>query len=313
MSIKHIIELQDLLDDPAVNGQRVAEYLRGYGAEDIKVTTLTGEKGSTDFIRIVIPGTQGKTLGGHYPTLGVVGRLGGLGARPERIGFTSDGDGALAALAVAAKLAQMRARGDAIKGDVIITTHICPHAPTRPHEPVPFMDSPVSSQKCNTVEVDEAMDAILCLDTTKGNRIVNVNGIAITPTVKEGYILRTSEPLLSIMEIATGKLPVVLPLTQQDITPYGNGIYHLNSILQPSVATHVACVGVAITTQTQVPGCATGATHLCDIDDCVRFVIEAAKVYEADQSLFYDVEEYERLTALYGSLKHFQTNGGGLS
>ena len=68
----------------------------------IKVTTLTGEKGSTDFIRIVIPGTQGKTLGGHYPTLGVVGRLGGLGARPERIGFTSDGDGALAALAVAA-------------------------------------------------------------------------------------------------------------------------------------------------------------------------------------------------------------------
>ena len=45
MSIKHLIELQDLLDDPSVNGQKVAEYLRGYGAEDIRIKTLTGEKG----------------------------------------------------------------------------------------------------------------------------------------------------------------------------------------------------------------------------------------------------------------------------
>ena len=203
----------------------------------------------------------------------------------------------------------MRLRGDVLKGDVIVTTHICPHAPTRPHDPVPFMDSPISSQACNSAEVDPAMDAILCIDTTKGNRIVNVNGFAITPTVKEGYILRTSEALLSLMEIATGRLPVVLPLTQQDITPYGNGIYHLNSILQPSVATSAPCVGVAITTQTQVPGCATGASHLNDIDDCVRFVIEAAKVYGPDQSLFYDEKEYALLLKSYGSLKQFQTFG----
>ena len=201
----------------------------------------------------------------------------------------------------------MHIRGDVLKGDVIVTTHICPHAPTRPHDPVPFMDSPVSSQECNSAEVDPAMDAILCIDTTKGNRIVNVNGFAITPTVKEGYILRTSEGLLSLMEIATGRLPVVLPLTQQDITPYGNGIYHLNSILQPSVATSAPCVGVAITTQTQVPGCATGASHLNDIDDCVRFVIEAAKVYGPDQSLFYDEKAYALLLKGYGYLKHFQT------
>lgn len=212
-------------------------------------------------------------------------------------------------MSAAAKLAQMHARKDVLECDVIVTTHICPHAPTRPHDPVPFMDSPVTSQECNTVEVDEAMDAILCVDTTKGNRIVNVSGFALTPTVKEGYILRTSEKLLSLMEIATGRLPVVLPLTQQDITPYGNGIYHLNSILQPSVATSSPCVGVAITTQTQVPGCATGATHLCDIDDTVRFLIEVAKVYGPDQSLFYDSEEYQRLVSMYGSLKQFQTFG----
>ena len=265
MSFKHLIELQDLLDDPSVDGERVAAYLRANGALSVDVQTLSGEKGSTDFIRVLIPGTAGKTVGGPYPTL--------------------------------------------LKGDVIVTTHICPHAPTRPHDPVPFMDSPISSQECNSAEVDPAMDAILCIDTTKGNRIVNVNGFAITPTVKEGYILRTSEGLLSLMEIATGRLPVVLPLTQQDITPYGNGIYHLNSILQPSVATSAPCVGVAITTQTQVPGCATGASHLNDIDDCVRFVIEAAKVYGPDQSLFYDEKEYALLLKGYGSLKHFQTFG----
>ena len=309
MSIKHIVELMDLLDDPSVNGQTVADYLRSYGAEHIQVTTLTGEKGSTDFVKVLIPGQKGKSTGGNHPTLGIVGRLGGLGARPERIGFTSDGDGALSAMAAAAKLAQMHKRGDILMGDVILTTHICPHAPTRPHEPVPFMDSPVTSQECNTQEVDPAMDAILCVDTTKGNRIVNVNGFALTPTIKEGYILRTSEKLLSLMEITTGRLPVVLPITQQDITPYGNDLYHLNSILQPSVATAAPCVGVAITTQTQVPGCATGATHLSDVDDAVRFMIEAAKVYGPDQSLFYDEEEYSRMLKAYGSLKHFQTFG----
>lgn len=309
MSFKHLIELQDLLDDPSVNGEKVAEYLRGYGAEDIQITTLTGEKGSTDFIRVLIPGRNGKSTQGQYPTLGIIGRLGGLGARPERLGFTSDGDGALCAVACAAKLAQMHQRGDVLQGDVIITTHICPHAPTRPHDPVPFMDSPITSEQCNSAEVDADMDAVFCIDTTKGNRIVNISGFAITPTVKEGYILRTSEALLSLVEIATGRLPVVLPLTQQDITPYGNGIYHLNSILQPSVATDAPCVGVAITTQTQVPGCATGASHLNDLDDCVRFVIEAAKVYGTQDNLFYDAKEYELLLKRYGSLKHFQTFG----
>ena len=112
MSMKHIIELQDLLDDPAVNGQTVAEYLRSYGAENIQVKTLTGEKGSTDFVKVLIPGSRGKSSGGDFPTLGIVGRLGGLGARPERIGFTSDGDGALAAMSAATKLAQMHARKD---------------------------------------------------------------------------------------------------------------------------------------------------------------------------------------------------------
>lgn len=309
MSFSLIAAAYDLLDDPKASGGRVEAFLSQCGAEDIRVTVCRGEKGSTDFIRCLIPGKNGKTAGGTAPTLGIVGRLGGIGARPGRLGFTSDGDGALTAVSAAAKLAKMHAAGDILTGDVIITTHICPCAPTRPHEPVPFMDSPVTSSQCNQYETDPAMDAIISVDTTRGNRIVNHRGLAVTPTVRDGWILRVSEDLLSVYEITTGKLPVVLPLTQQDITPYGNGVYHLNSILQPSVAVTVPVVGLAVTAVSQVPGCATGATHLEDISDAVNFCLETAKAFTAGKLAFCDEAEYTRLTALYGSMAHLRTMG----
>jgi len=94
----------------------------------------------------------------------------------------------LLALAVALKLADMRVKGDVLDGDVIISTHICPNAPTEPHDPVPFMVSPVDMQTMNKMEVNPAMDAILSVDTTKGNKILNERGFAITPTIKDGFI-----------------------------------------------------------------------------------------------------------------------------
>lgn len=51
-----------------------------------------------------------------------------------RIGLVSDGDGAIGALSVALKLSTMQLNGDVLLGDVIITTHICPNAPTQAHE-----------------------------------------------------------------------------------------------------------------------------------------------------------------------------------
>ena len=309
MTLKTVMEAYDLLDDANVGGRDVVEFVRSEGLEGGTTEAVEGPKGTTDFVTFIIPGTNGKSVGGTAPTLGVIGRLGGLGARPSRIGFTSDGDGALAAVSVAAKLARMQRKGDRLEGDVIVTTQICPNAPTRPHEPVPFMDSPVTSAQCNAEEVDPAMDALLSIDTTKGNRILNARGIAITPTVKDGYLLRTSEDLLSILESTTGCLPKVLPLAQQDITPYGNNIYHINSILQPSVATTSPCIGVAITTQSQVAGCATGATHVADVDEAVRFSIEVAQSFTAGKCRFYDPDEYELLVCKYGTLSHFRTMG----
>jgi len=61
-----------------------------------------------------------------------------------------------------------------------------------------------------------------------------------------------------LMEVSTGRAPVTFPITMQDITPYGNGVDHLNSILQPATATAAPVVGVAICAETAVPGRATG-------------------------------------------------------
>lgn len=309
MALKQVLDVYEILDDIHVNGEVVTEYAKSKGILDATYTRVDEGKGPTDFIRLVIPGRNGKLNGGKAPTLGIIGQLGGIGARPERIGFVSDGDGALSAVATAIKLIDMVGKGDQIDGDVIVSTHICPTAPTIPHDPVPFMGSPVDMATNVKLTVDPDMDAILSVDTTKGNRILNKRGFALTPTVKAGYILHISEDLLQIQQTSTGELPCVLALTTQDITPYGNGLYHMNSILQPCCGTDAPVVGVAITTESSVPGCATGATHEVDVAEVVQFCVEAAKEFTAGKCSFYDKDEFEMIQKLYGSMKVLQTRG----
>lgn len=309
MSWKQVIDAFDVLDSATVDGAQVANLLHEHGVADVTVERSHGERGYTDFVKAIIPGTSGKASGGDAPTLGIIGRLGGLGARPEQIGFVSDGDGALTAVSAAMKLGRMAQGGDQLPGDVILATHICPHAPVRPHDPVPFMGSPIGGAEMNHFEVDERMDAILSVDTTKGNRIINTRGFAISPTVRSGYILRVSEDLLDIMEYVTGRPPAVFALTTQDITPYGNDVFHLNSILQPSTATEAPVVGVAITAEVPVPGSASGATQLVDVEQAVRFCIEVAKFFGAGKCRFSDDAEFAHLVDLYGEMKHLQTLG----
>ncbi len=312
MSLQQTLQVFELLDSAYASGDKVKALLEGYSNIEVSVKAVTGPKGSTDFVKIVIPGTNGKRGGGNAPTLGIVGRLGGIGARPGRIGLVSDADGAVAAVASALKLAEMQRQGDSLPGDVIVTTHICPDAPTRPHEPVDFMDSPVETEDMNEQEVSDEMDAVLSIDTTKGNRIINHKGFAISPTVKQGYILRVSEDLLRVMEMTTGQLPVTFPITTQDITPYGNGVYHLNSILQPSIATAAPVVGVAITAVGVVPGCGTGASHEVDIALACKYAVEVAKEFTRGTCQFYNKDEFQRLQDLYGSLAHLQKRQPGV-
>lgn len=309
MILKQVLEIHDLIDRADTSGQKVKALLEKRGAKNVTVTKIAGETGSTDFIKIVVPGRNGKKNGGTAPTLGIIGRLGGLGARPKVIGYVSDGDGAVAVLSAALKLIDMQNYGDVLESDVILTTHICPDAPTEEHYPVPFMGSPVDMEQMNETEVLDEMDAILSIDTTKGNEIINVRGFAISPTVKEGYILPVSYDLLQVMKRVTGRMPNVFALSTQDITPYSNNLSHVNSILQPSTATSAPVVGVAITTEVAVAGCATGASHAVDVEMAGRFAIEVAKDYSEGKCSFFDEQNYQQLLELYGECRHFQTPG----
>ena len=307
--LKQVIETMELLDSANVSGNGVAALLKSRGLEDVTVKALCGERGKTDFVRVRISGTRGKTAKGNARTLGILGRLGGVGARPEMIGLVSDADGAVTAIATALKIADMKRSGDTLPGDVVVGTHVCPDSPTLPHKPVAFMGSPVAFAEIGREEVTSDMDAVLSIDTTKGNRIVKWRGFAITPTVKEGWILKVSDDLLTIMEITTGRIPRVCPITTQDITPYGNGIDHLNSIMQPSTATDKPVVGVPITTESVVPGSASGASHPEDIAEATTFCVEVAKAYGKGICSFYSEEEWGIIERKYGPLKILQTPG----
>ncbi|MEM0374532.1 MAG: DUF1177 domain-containing protein [Candidatus Methanomethylicia archaeon] len=297
------MEAIDILENANITGFEIENELRRRGIEEVEVKTIEGKKGKTDLVKILIQGENGKTKSGNKPTLGIIGRLGGLGARPQMLGLVSDADGAIVAIASAFKLADLMKKGDKIQGDVIITTHICPKAPTKPHKPVPFMDSPVDMYTMVINEVDERMDAILSVDATKGNRVIKVNGFAITPTVLNGWILKVSDDLINIYERVTGHRAYIVPITMQDITPYIDGIYHINSIMQPWIATKSPVVGVAITAEVPVAGCATGATYIKSLEEATRFCIEVAKDYTNGICKFYDEEEYKKIIELYGDME----------
>jgi hypothetical protein len=311
LSLHDVIETMRLLDGPAT-GQEVGRLLERHELE-VAVQPISEGDRSTDFISVTVPGREGRSSGGDAPTFGIIGRLGGIGARPEAVGLVSDGDGAVTAIAAALGLGRRASAGDRLTGDVIIATHICPNAPTEPHDPVPFMGSPVSMATMNRLEVGQDMEAIIVVDTTKGNRILNWKGIAITSTVVEGWVLPVAPDLLDVYEQVCGVPPRVLPLSTYDITPYGNGLYHVNSILQPAVATDVPVVGVAITAETAVPGSASNASHPEDIALAVSFCLESAARFGAGRLQLYDVAQHALALEQYGPMAHLQGDGAGRS
>jgi len=310
-TLKQLLEIVDLLDNPKVDGERVKEFFTNKGLSHMKINVerIEGEKGSTDFISILIQGVKGKYSGGTSPSLGIIGRLGGVGARPECIGLVSDADGAIVSLAAAYKIAEMTKRGDLIEGDIIVKTHICPNAPTRPYKPAPMMDSPVDIFTLLKREAEGQIDAILSVDATKANWVIKHNGFAITPTVKEGWILKVSPDLIDIYIRVTGQPPVVVPITMQDIIPYTTPVYHINSMMQPWIYTSAPVVGVAITTSMVVPGSATGATNIFHLELATRFVVEVAKDFGRCKVKFYDEEEWEKIVSIHGSLADLMRRG----
>jgi hypothetical protein len=304
--LKHILDLVELLDGPDAGGAAVASWLRAKdpcGETVVDIAGLDGP-GHTDLVRVAVPGTKGRRAGGSRPTLGVIGRLGGVGSRPDRLGLVSDADGAIVALAVAAELLRMSGRGDRLPGDVLIRTHISPSSPMIPHEPAPFIDSPVDRDRLARAEVDAEMAAILSIDSTRANRIAKRDGFGITGAVKDGFILRPTPQVLDVYERVAGRPAVVLPLFTQDITPPGNGLHHINSIMQPATLSDAPVIGVPLLSPVVVAGAATGVLHEQELVTAARFVLEVAKDFTAGRLSFYEEAEFRRLVELYGSMKH---------
>lgn len=70
MAMKQVIEMYELLDSAKINGRTVAEFLRNRGTEQVDVTPIKGEKGSTDFIKATIPGLREKPQEENPPLSG---------------------------------------------------------------------------------------------------------------------------------------------------------------------------------------------------------------------------------------------------
>ncbi len=302
--LKQILEAVELLDHADASGEGVVAWLRSAGA-DASHEVLEG-KGRTDFVRATIPGSQGRLAGGAAPTLGVIGRLGGVGCRPARLGLVSDGDGAVVAIAVAACLAGMRAHGDVLPGDVLIRTHVSTASPITPHEPAAFVDLPIDRDTLIQAEIDPTMNGILSIDSTRANRIAKHAGFGITGTIKEGVILRPTTGVLDVYERTAGRAPFVVPIFTQDITPPGNGLHHINSLLQPATVTDAPVIGIALLSPIVLGGASTGVVREAELATAGRFVVEIAKEFTAGTLALYHRDEFERFVDLYGSMKRLQ-------
>ena len=71
--------------------------------------------------------------------------------------------------------------------------------------------------------------------------------------------------------------------------------------------TSAPVIGLAITTEVAVAGCATGATQLIDVENAARFAVEIAKDYTAGICPFYDAEEFSLIVNMYGDMSRFQS------
>ena len=163
--------------------------------------------------------------------MGVIGSNGGLRLPGPYPGLASDADGCIVGLAVALRLARMRTRGQQLAGDVLVSTHICQQA--RPVHPFPS-----SCRRCQRETPPAGRCANGCgrtPETCKGNKMVAHLGFAVTPPVREGIILRPHASILHLVEMVTGKSPVVFPITMQDVTPYELGVHHICGMVLPSI------------------------------------------------------------------------------
>ena len=304
--LREVLDTIDLLDD--IN-HGVTEFLASLepGTWTATRDEYSNDKGSTEFVKILFPGANGRSTGGDAPTTGIIGSNGGLRLPTERPGLVSDADGAIVGLACAQRLARMASRGQFFQGDVLVSTHICQQAHPVPHHPYPFVMSPLPSSEKHPRLVDERMEAILTPETCKGNKLVSpAAGFAVTQPVKEGYILRPHESVLHLYEMTTGKNPVIFPLNMQDITPFESGVHHVCGMALPSVFSRAPVIGVPLSMEVPVMPAATGTQTPTVLEAAGRFCLEVAAAFGSGDCQFYYESDFEGFKKAYGNIRGWQ-------
>ncbi|MDL2264327.1 DUF1177 domain-containing protein [Synergistaceae bacterium OttesenSCG-928-I11] len=310
MSLRSAIKAQEILDSAYATGAEVVAMFEEAGADEATYERLKGD-GFTDVVRVFIKGCNGRSSGGEAPTLDISASLVGIGARPASKGLIGDGDAAIVACATGLRLLDMRGKGDGVDGDVVILMNITGAAPSfeaEGHQP-PEIGCPVNFWLMKQKFVDGTADAILDVNVARNDRYCKKKGFAITPTVKEGWLLRVSEDALDVMERVTGEMPAVMPLSMQDVMPTRNGIWFLNDIGALPYGIDSPCIGVALCSPIVTNPFGPGMTNLTEIEPAIRFCVEVAKDFGQRRFDFYDKEEFIKIVKLYGSMKHLQTFG----
>jgi hypothetical protein len=303
--LREVMDVLAFLDD-ARNGAESFVDLLPEGPQSVEITPFESDIGTTDFIKILFPGTSGKSAGGSAPTTGLIGSNGGLRLPGVYPGLASDADGCIVGLTSALRLARMRQRGQELAGDVVISTHICQQAHPVPHDPFPFVMSPLPSSEKHPRLVDERMDAILTPETCKGNKMISHLGFAVTPPVREGFILRPHASILHIMEMVTGKAPAVFPITMQDVTPYELGVHHICGMVLPSIFSTAPVVGVPLVTEIQTHPSATGTQQPMVLESAARFCIEVATAFGNGDCEFYYPGDFDGMVEAFGAMRGWQ-------
>ncbi len=72
MSLKQTLCVYDLIDSASVRGEDIVALFQGFPQINVTSKTVKDLKGQSDFVRIHIPGTQGKSQGKGAPTLGII-------------------------------------------------------------------------------------------------------------------------------------------------------------------------------------------------------------------------------------------------
>ena len=305
--LREVLDVLDFMTSPKASAADFEKLLPA-GAHRVKIDRLDTERGSMEFVKILFPGSRGKSSGGDLRTTGIIGSLGALRVPGDKMGLVSDADGCLVALAVALRLARMASKGQTLASDVIVSTQICHDGRAEPHDPYPFVMSPITSSLKHPRLVDAAMDGLVVVETCKSNKLVSHKGFAISHVAKEGYLLRLHSDMIHIMEMVTGRLPVIFPVSQQDLTPYESGIHHVCGMMLGNLFTDAPVLGVPITTESQTWPAWTNVSHATELDQAGRFCLEVATRFGLGECEFFYENDYAGMKKLYGPIRPVVTS-----